>query len=148
MINRQKHKKTCGPAAICNAIQWSGYKLKYQDAVDYCKEEVGYVYSRGMARKNIRKILRQFDIKHKVILGVTFKDIDRELDAGNAVILQYRHDEGGHYTFIDHYTDKFYRAWNDTVYLKSPYRARKSLATWIRYSHRRKPYPNAIVIKG
>ena len=151
MINRQQHRNSCGPTALLNTIKWLGvYKhVTYKDVMYVCHNSDRYNSKTGMVRSNLRSMLKDIRIKHHVIRRVTFKDIDYELDRGNAVILQYHHDTGGHYIFIDKYTDKFYRAWNDTKFNKGPYRARKSLAKWIRHSHRVfNNYPNAIVIRG
>ncbi|KKN65725.1 hypothetical protein LCGC14_0478640 [marine sediment metagenome] len=114
MINKQRHKTSCGPVAILNALKWKGYHDSYADVISFAKRRLSFKHhGSGMHWIYISQALDVLDIRYKIIHKATLVDITRELDRDRAVILFFQY--GGHhahYIFIDKHTEKFVRAWN------------------------------------
>lgn len=105
---KQKDQYSCGPIAIMNALKWAGlhttYKTHFYKIKSLCKTTILW----GTTPDNMTTTL----LKHSKYLSfttkslVTLKEIDKHLNAGGAVILEYWFkDEGmnlydGHYVFI------------------------------------------------
>jgi hypothetical protein len=136
MINKQQRRTSCGPTAAYNALQWLGHKVPFHELYNLATKEGYYRPSHGMSFKAIKYLLIKLQVKLIVKHHVRLQDIDKELQKGNSVILQYLTATSGHFVFIDKKTTKYYKIWNYCTYNKTPYTARKSIANWIRYSHR------------
>lgn len=123
-INKQSYPTCCGPVAVLNALKWLGNSVswrKYEDIFPflgwqkYCKED------KGCNLHSIHKMLRFFEVNYRYIphtKHVIIWDIERELDKGNGVILNYRWynkngNEGNHYVFIDQHTPTRFRSKNE-----------------------------------
>lgn len=154
MINRQRHRTTCGIVAIKNALEFKGRKKKkdsYENLLKYSIRNLGFKHD-GMHNVQIYYALKLKGIKHKIIRQASFKDISRELGKGRGVIFLFRYAIGnggsnGHFTFIDKETPKQFRAWNNTRKRSCMWR-KKTMAKYIRYSnrHHANSYSQAIVI--
>ena len=108
-IEKQPHKTTCGPVAVMNTLKFIGKKrVSYRK---YLKKftKLGFPNKKGGTDLSLmRKFLKFFKIKNKYIRKPTIKQLEKELDKGNAIILAYYYyvsdgTSGGHYTFIDGY---------------------------------------------
>lgn len=152
MINRQQHTSTCGIVATVNATQWANNPVSFKDAINWFTDLYGFKH-KGINIDYVRATLKDLDIKTSNISKPTFTDIEKEIDKGNAVILlykwYYKGRNGGHFVFIDSYTDKTFNVWNFSSRNKTPRINKEKIAKKLRYSYRwhEKDYPDAIVIK-
>lgn len=103
---KQKDQYSCGPIAIMNALKWAGlpatYRTHFHKIRSLCKTTMSW----GTTPDNMTMAL----LKHSKYLNfttkslVTLKEIEKHLDAGGAVILEYwfkdEKDYDGHYVFI------------------------------------------------
>ena len=148
MINRQRHRKACGPVAIVNALQWKNIDCSYKDILSFYQNFGKFKYDRGMSSNGIMNVLKKKDIKFNSIHKIKLKNIIEEIDKGNGLIIAFYHSKtSAHFVFIDKYTKKYIRAWNLTAYNKTPMFSRKELSKCIRYTNRWKPGTFAIIIE-
>lgn len=103
---KQKDHYSCGPIAIMNALKWAGlyttYKTHFHKIRSLCKTTISW----GTTPDNMSAAL----LKHRKYLSfvtkslVTLREIEKHLDSGGAVILEYwfwdEMDYDGHYVFI------------------------------------------------
>lgn len=150
MINRQRHRASCGPVAIKNALEFKGVKTSYDEILEFSEKYLNYECY-GMWIKELRYGLQLFGINYKNIHNPKFEHISKELEKGRGFILLYMwYYEGstrGHYVFIDKETPKYFRAWNWSLE-KSEMIPKQQLANYLRYSnrHHSKSYSKGIVI--
>jgi hypothetical protein len=138
MINKQKHKETCGQTAVYNALRNKGVKVSYRDITD--------VVGLGATdTKQLEGLLLSFNIKYKIIKP-TFKKMEKELSKNRSLILTMRWEKGkgsGHHFFIQDYTPKHFIAYNynslSLLYKDTNQIPRKELARHIRFSYRNYP---------
>ena len=142
MINKQKHRTTCGIVAVKNALEFKGKRVSYEKLIRYANRNLGFAHKsrEGMYPVKLRQFLKRYKLSYRNIKHPSFKDISNQLKQGRGVILNYRYSTGdggsnGHYIFIDKETKRFFRAWNSRgtdygMLLKT------RLAEDLRYSHR------------
>ena len=118
-INKQKHNTTCGPVALANALKWLGYSCSYNSIVKDMKDDCD-PYS-GMTNSELSKIFDDYSINHRYQKWTkdATKAIERCLDRGNAVILNYtwfsKTDSQRHYIFIDGHLRYRFNSYNDGI---------------------------------
>lgn len=56
MINKQKHKYSCAPVSIVNALRFKGYCDSYNEVIEFTKN-FGYSHEYGMDAFKIQKCL-------------------------------------------------------------------------------------------
>lgn len=153
MINRQRHKNTCGIVASFNAMNWLGIKTNYNDLLEYSIKKLDFNHE-SFFFCDVKNLLKINKVKTRVINNFTFDTIHEEIDKGNTLIILYKWSNKGvsqgHFSFITGYTNNFFIAWNDSKKNITPYRSKRILAKDLRYSFRwcNKEYPKAIVIIG
>lgn len=153
MINKQKHRTTCGIVAVKNALEFKGKRVPYEKLIRYAQRNLKFVHEsgRGMCPNKLRQLLKRHKLRYKNIKHPSFEDIGNQLKRGRGVILNYRYptgdgDSNGHFIFIDRETKRFFRAWNSGN--DSDMLIKTKLAKDLRYSHRhhRNRYSSAISI--
>jgi hypothetical protein len=134
---------------MLNALRWCGHNISYKETISTSKE-FGYDPKVGMSGLQLISALISKDIDHSVAHKIKLKDIIKEIDKDNSVILGLAcsKDEDFHAVFVDKYTKKYIRTWNMTNYNKTPMLTRKKLSQFIRYSNRWRGGAYGIIIKG
>ena len=121
-INKQQHATSCGPVAVLNALKWLGRKVSYREMFPFF-EELGYDPDWGQTHWWFSRSLSAFKIKYKRFSNITVSDMERELDRGNTIILNYAWDPNNrHYFFITGHTDKKFTVWNQSRSTKKYFR--------------------------
>ncbi len=137
-INKQQHSYSCGPVAILNVRKWLGCKhTGYRKNIGHFRS-FGYSGD-GMWPRYLSITLNKMKIKYKRKNNATMTDIEKALDKGCSVVLNYawhNREDGAHYAFIDKHTVKSVRAWNWSDIHKTPYLSKKQLRKWFRYSNK------------
>jgi hypothetical protein len=135
MINKQRHKTSCGPVAMLNALKWKGYDDNYDDIMRFSKRHLRFKH-KGMLYYTVERGLKKLGVKHKLIYKITLPRIVRELNKGRAVILRYHWSRNhAHYVFIDGHTKHFIKAWN-TGEGKTTRFSKKRLRRYIDYTNK------------
>ena len=143
-INIQKHKSSCGPIAVINAIKWLGGKLSYKYLDMF--EAFGWT-KKGMDTKQMMLILDTFGVEYQVIFNPSTRFIENSLSKGNAAILMFRwflpNKNCDHATFVY----KNHRSWLDasnTIPCGFTILPKKILTKFLNTS-RRKGFPSIMV---
>lgn len=132
------HPTACGPVAVLNALKWLGCNVswnEYQDIFPFLGWQKFFKEDNGTCISGIKKMLKFFNIKHQHISynnKVKIKDLEKTLDAGHAIILNYRWynkdgTSGGHYVFIDRHTPTRFMSKNDYISGSAKGRPKKRL---------------------
>lgn len=116
---RQINSTDCGPAAVLNALQWSGRnftrKSSYLDIKKRCRWKPGV----GANFSDLVSTLKHYKVKVKKRVIVNLKTIDQGLEEGKSFILLYvwrkNGVDQGHFIFIPARTTKFYLACNERI---------------------------------
>lgn len=111
-INVQRHKASCGPIAIANAIKWFGTQTSYKSVLEFCEIIGAYRPTQGMWPHEIRFALKKLEIPVKVKRTFSVQLLDEILEDKGAVILTYVRKDGAHAVFLDSKSELGYRVWN------------------------------------
>lgn len=141
MINRQPHKMSCGPVAVYNALEWSGFDTSYEEVFELFRE-IGKDPLSGSWQYHLSVVLRNQGIEHYGMYAPTFKDIEDILKAGDSIIFSYSWEDGNrigaHFVFIDKMTDKMLRVWNSSPVNKTPWITKKRLKKLLKFTAKSK----------
>ncbi len=134
-INHQQHKATCGPVAVMNVMKHRGWKGSYRDNVEWFK--IFGLSRTGMWSHELEKVLKFLNIKFKRLNLCKVTDIEKTLNRGNTVILNYqwyiKNKNAGHFIFITRHTKHFLNAYNITK-CGSLKESKKLLRKWFKKS--------------
>jgi len=88
---KQKDYTSCGPVALINIMKWLGCNTTYDNFIDtariLCCHEPGV--DGGTHIWDMEKALKKLGIKKKRKKNPTLEDIDKHLDSGGIVLLEY-----------------------------------------------------------
>ena len=143
-INKQRHRYTCGPVALANAYKSLGFSCSYDYILQNFRESLKW----GSFFDEIHNHLRHNKVTCRYIKP-RFSKMQKELDKGNGIILLFRwcDNRGGHFVFIDGYTDKYFIGYNYNT-SGSKYISKRDLAKHFRYNYRNySNYPRALVVR-
>ena len=136
---RQPHKSyVCGPVAVYNTLLYkygkSDYSVRDLSNMLHCKS------ISGTATYRIRKFFRQ-----NFVYVRKLKQLDKYIDAGHALLLNYDNEHGGHYILIDKRTKDGYNCINDSTLKTVKKRKRKTISKYLKCHIRQKA--KVLVIK-
>lgn len=135
MINTQRHRASCGPIAVANAIKWSGIETSYRDVLRFCRIVRAYHPKVGMYPYQMTYVLRTLQMRFKARRSLSIADLDRALDSGRSLILVYETERNGsHAAFVDARADGRYRVWN-RARRSTPWCSRETLSASLDRSH-------------
>lgn len=104
-ISIQEEPFSCGPVAILNVLQLKGdFSHTEKDLIALCHAKLGI----GTSNRNLVKAAAQAGLEIvEEKEGASFKDIERNVDAGASVVVCYKNafSGNGHYTVITQYDD-------------------------------------------
>jgi hypothetical protein len=113
----QRHRCSCGPTAIFNALVFCGKRVTikhhYRKLLRVCKCGPYYSKIQGTAYYQMHKILRKY-LRVRKVLNPTFSSTVKHLRTGNAVLLAFKgynpekSEYYGHYITIVKATRKFF----------------------------------------
>jgi len=111
---RQRDLYRCGPIAVLNILKWMGgpWTHKMLPAVQIlCKCDADV----GTSRQNIERAMKALGIIKKRRVFPKLKEIDKHLDNGGVILLEYFWDKFyGHYALCIGRTEKHYLIVNDS----------------------------------
>lgn len=112
-INTQRHKASCGPIAIANAIKWFGIETSYDAVMQFCAGIRAYHPTKGMWPFQMRYSLLTLKLPFKVRRKFSPEELDAEVAKGRSMILIYDTlKNGSHAAFLDASSETQYRVWN------------------------------------
>jgi hypothetical protein len=89
-INCQKKLRgaggCCGWIAVTNTLKWLGYSISYKRLTEGVSSKL---LNTGLENHEVEKLMKLWRVKSKRVKAPTVRDIERELDNGNAVLLNY-----------------------------------------------------------
>lgn len=113
MINKQRHKKSCGPVAILNAMRRKGSKISYKDMIKKCQKNGAFNLKKGMALESLCHMIKYFGLTYSLDFNPRLKRIKNYLNQGKYIILMYKvHDDLWHFAFIDNCEKNSFTIWN------------------------------------
>lgn len=137
MINKQQHKKSCGPVALFNTLKWKGHNTSYNDIINLGIEKGWFDFKIGMKTQSMLNVLKTFDVEYTVMRNVTLKGIRKNIKSGSSVILVHDVISGGaHATFINKFTKHYMTAWNNQSWpiTSTPKLSNKKISSYLRLS--------------
>jgi len=124
---RQRDFTSCGPVALINILKWLGCDITYNGYIDIarllCKHEPGV--DGGTEDKDMGRALKKLKIKFFKRKNPSLAQLDRHLDKGGIVLLDYcvpysskagkiHFEKGeGHFILCIHRSPKTYTVVND-----------------------------------
>lgn len=94
----QRDSYSCGPIAIINTLKFLGINITYK-ALPYIRMLCNCKINYGTDEEDIENVLKMFGIRFKGIHHPTLKEIDKHIECGGAILLNYSFGiDIGHYT--------------------------------------------------
>lgn len=110
---KQIGKRTCGPTAVANVLKWSGAQFNYRQHRKTLMWDCSIPHGLwGTSGRTLDLVLRHY--ADEVGFSVKFDkkprlaSIDKQLDSGGIVLVNYEHRQGKHYALIVAKTENNY----------------------------------------
>lgn len=118
-INRQKHKSSCIPVAICNIAKWLGQQQSYQSVLNFCLNTSLFNIKTGIRLKNIDTLLGHlpWSIKPSTSIWIwtALWKMKRALRKGRVILLVYSTNaHAAHGVFVSGLENDKFIVWNKT----------------------------------
>ena len=112
---KQVDRHSCAPTAIINALKWQGWLVNGSEYMKPLKKRLNTgIYSRGTKHYDVRRVIPKELGVVRELMSPTLKDIDAELNKGNALCISYCHPGSfrGHMIFCPGKTAHYYEIAN------------------------------------
>jgi len=88
---RQKDFTSCGPVALINILKWFGCNVSYKDYIEIARGLCDHISGSdgGTEDKGMARALKAHKISFKKIKNPTLVQLDKHLDSGGIILLDY-----------------------------------------------------------
>jgi len=110
---RQYDSYSCGAIVIINALKFLCCRQATYKCLRPIQKLCGCQYPNGTERKGIENALNKLGVKFERKTGPKLKEVDKHIDKGGAIIINYALGYEGHYSLCIGKTKKDYTMVND-----------------------------------